>query len=343
MKEWLADPQNPCLIVAEIAQAHDGSLGTAHAYIDAVARTGANAIKFQTHIATAESTPEEPWRVKFSPQDETRYEYWKRMEFSPAQWSGLAEHARECKLVFLSSAFSFEAVSLLDPLSIPAWKVGAGEISNLPLISKMAKTGKPVILSSGMSDWNELDAAVNCVRNAGAAVAVLQCSTKYPCPPDELGLNVLDQLSRRYNCPIGLSDHSGTIYAGIAAAALGARIIEVHVVFSRECFGPDVSSSITTSELNQLVEGVRFVECALSHPVDKDAMAKSLAEVRLTFGKSVVAARNLPVGHILMIEDLALKKPGTGITPSHLSELIGKRLALPIKSDHLFSEADFDI
>lgn len=342
LKEWFDNQNGPCLIVAEIAQTHDGSLGTAHAYIDAVARAGAHAIKFQTHIAAAESTPGEPWRVKFSPQDETRFEYWKRMEFSPNQWAKLAEHARERDLIFMSSAFSTEAVDLLERLEVPAWKVGAGEISNLPLISRMAETGKPVILSSGMSDWAELDAAVNCVRNSGSAVAVLQCTTSYPCPPEKLGLNVMSELHDRYQCPVGLSDHSGTIYAGIAAATLGARIIEVHVAFSRECFGPDVSASITTPELSQLVEGVRFIERALNNPVDKTEMAKSLSDLRLTFGKSVVARRDLPAGHILTVNDLALKKPGTGIAPSRISELVGCRLTVPVKADQLLSEADID-
>ena len=176
MQTWFdhfGNDDNPCLVIGEIAQTHDGSLGTAHAYIDAIANAGADAVKFQTHIAAAESTPGEPWRVKFSRQDATRFDYWKRMEFTEAQWHGLAEHAAERGLIFLSSAFSFEAVDLLERVGVPAWKVGAGETSNLPLLEKMARTGKPVILSSGMSDWAELDAAVNCVREHGAPVAVL--------------------------------------------------------------------------------------------------------------------------------------------------------------------------
>ncbi|MBP6823800.1 MAG: N-acetylneuraminate synthase family protein, partial [Acidobacteria bacterium] len=222
------------MIVAEVAQAHDGSLGTAHAYIDAAAQAGADAIKFQTHIASAESTPGEPWRVKFSRQDATRYDYWRRMEFTEEQWFGLAAHAEERGLIFLSSAFSFEAVDLLERVGVPAWKVGAGETSNIPLLEKMAATGKPVILSSGMSGWEELDAAVNCVRSNGAPVGVLQCTTAYPCPPEKLGLNVIGELRQRYNCPVGLSDHSGTVYAGFAAATLGANIIEVHITLSRK-------------------------------------------------------------------------------------------------------------
>lgn len=329
-----------CLVIGEIAQAHDGSLGTAHAYIDAVANAGADAIKFQTHIAAAESTPGEPWRVKFSRQDATRYDYWRRMEFTEEHWRGLAEHARERGLVFLSSAFSFDAVELLERIGVPAWKVGAGEVTNLPMLEKMARTGKLVILSSGMSTWAEMDAAVECVRNNGAPVAVLQCTTAYPCPPEKVGLNVIGVLRQRYGCPIGLSDHSGTIYAGIAAATLGANIIEVHIAFSRECFGPDVPASITTKGLKQLVAGVRFVETALAHPVDKEAMAAELNPLRQMFTKSVVARHALAAGAKLTEGDLAVKKPGTGIPAARLPELIGRHLRVAIAADQLLQESD---
>lgn len=345
MQNWFdqfGNTENSCLVIGEIAQTHDGSLGTAHAYIDAIANAGAGAIKFQTHIAAAESTPGEPWRVKFSRQDETRYDYWRRMEFTETQWHELAQHARERGLIFLSSAFSFEAVELLERVGVPAWKVGAGETSNLPLLEKMARTGKPVLLSSGMSDWNELDAAVACVRQHGAPVAVFQCTTSYPCPAEKLGLNVMAELRQRYQCPVGLSDHSGVIYAGLAAATLGAKLIEVHVTFSRECFGPDVVASITTAELKQLTEGVHFIETALANPVNKAAMAESLSELKRVFGKSLVAARDLPAGKQLTASDLAIKKPGTGIPAARYGEFINRTLRHAVKADTLFSEEDFE-
>lgn len=327
-------------MVAEVAQNHDGSLGAAHAYIDAVAAAGAHAVKFQTHIAAAESTPQEPWRVRFSRQDETRYDYWKRMEFSEAQWAGLAAHAQERGLEFLSSPFSPEAVELLERVGAPAWKVGAGEVTNLPMLELMAATGKPVILSSGMSPWSDLDAATELLRRRGTPFAVLQCTTAYPCPPERLGLNVMQEIRERYGCPTGLSDHSGTIYAGLAAAALGASLVEVHVTFSRDCFGPDVPASITTSELTSLVEGVRFIEQALAHPVDKGAMAEELSEMRQVFGKSVVARRDLPAGHRLEAGDLACRKPGTGIPAARLAEVSGRRLARPVSANTLLREDD---
>lgn len=335
-------PGQPCLIVAEVAQAHDGSLGTAHAYIDAVADAGADAVKFQTHIAAAESTPGEPFRVKFSPQDATRYDYWKRMEFTEPQWRGLADHAAGRGLIFLSTPFSMAAVDLLTRLDVPAWKVGSGEVTNLPMLEKMAATGRPVLISSGMSSWEELDRAVSAVTVQKAPVALFQCTTAYPCPAEKIGLNVLGELRDRYHCPIGLSDHSGTIYASLAAVALGANLLEVHVVFSRECFGPDVKASVTTAELKQLVEGVRFIERAIAAPLDKQKMANEMGDLKLMFGKSVVAARDLPGGHQLVEADLALKKPGTGIPAARMRQLIGRRLKQNITADTMLAEEHFE-
>lgn len=333
-------PKAPCFIVAEVAQAHDGSLERAHTYIDVVAEAGADAVKFQTHIAAAESTPAEPWRVKFSAQDATRYDYWKRMEFSEAQWRELSDHATERDLVFLSSPFSVEAVELLEQLDMPAWKLGAGEINTLPLIERVAKTGKPILLSSGMSSWEELDRAVEMVRQHHAPYAVYQCTSAYPCPPEKVGLNVLSEIRQRYQCPVGLSDHSGTIYAGLAAVTIGVDMLEVHVTLSREDKGPDVPASVTADELKNLVRGIRFIETAVSNPVDKQAMAKSLTEMKRLFGKSVVAAKDLSKGHRLTHEDLALKKPGEGIPAEKMGELIGRVLSKGVKADTMLREND---
>lgn len=342
MRTWFDSQRRGCRIIAEVGQNHDGSLGTAHAYIDAVAKTGADAVKFQTHFASAESTPDEPWRVRFSRQDQTRYDYWKRMEFALEQWRGLAEHARETGLIFLSSAFSMEAVELLDSLDMAAWKVGAGEITNLPMLRRMASTGRPVLLSSGLADWRILDTAVESVRAADCPVAVFQCTTAYPCPPEKVGLNVMAECRERYQCPVGLSDHSGKIYSGLAAAALGADMIEVHVTLSREAFGPDVPASLTTAELSQLVEGVRFIEKAMDSRVDKDAMAEELSELRLIFGKSVHTARSIAAGKRLEREDLALRKPGNGIPAERLDELIGKRVVRSMSALKQLREEDVE-
>src|SRR5919199_282482 len=153
-----------CLVIGEVAQSHDGSLGLAHAFVDAIADAGADAVKFQTHIAAAESTPGEPWRVRFSQQDVTRYDYWRRMEFTEEQWHGLKSHSEQRGLLFLSSPFSVEAVELLSRVGVAAWKVASGEVGNAPMFERMAAAGVPVLLSSGMSPLCGVDAALERVR-----------------------------------------------------------------------------------------------------------------------------------------------------------------------------------
>ena len=331
-----------CLIIGEVGLSHDGSLGLAHAFIDEVARGGADAVKFQTHIATAESTPAEPFRVKFSRQDATRYEYWKRIEFTEAQWKGLADHAREEGLMFLSSPFSREAVDLLDRVGMAMWKVGSGEVSTLPLLDAMIATGKPILLSSGMSDLAELDKAVDRVRRARVPLAVLQCTTAYPCPPERIGLNLMPFFRERYGCFVGLSDHSGTIYPGIAAATLGAEVVEVHVTMSRGMFGPDVPASVTMEELRQLVDGIRFVETMRANPVDKNAIARDMAPLRAIFTKSLVARERLAAGTVLTEAHLAMKKPGTGIPAERLPDMIGRRLRRNLEADEQLCADDVE-
>ena len=335
-------PLDRCLLVAEVGLSHDGSLGLAHAFIDEIARNGADAVKFQTHIAEAESTPAEPFRVKFSRQDATRYEYWKRIAFSEPQWQGLADHAREKGLIFLSSPFSREAVDLLERVGMEMWKIASGEIGNLPLLDAMIATGRPILLSSGMSDMVEMDKAVDRVRRAGLPLAVLQCTTAYPCPPERIGLNMIPFFRERYGCSVGLSDHSGTIYPGIAAATLGAEVVEVHVTMSRGMFGPDVPASITMEELRALVDGIRFVERMRASPVDKDAIALEMAPLRAIFTKSLVAREPVPAGTVLTEAHLAGKKPGTGIPAERLPDFVGRVLRRNLEKDEQIRADDIN-
>ncbi len=231
-------------IVAEVGQAHDGSYALAHAYIDAVADAGADAVKFQGHIASAESTPDESWRVEPRwKQDASRYAYWHRMEFQPWQWKTLQEHAHGCELGFIVSPFSVEAVRMLASL-VDAWKVASGEVQNEPLLEAIKADGKPVIQSAGMLHMR-LD----------PKWARLACVSIYPSPPEFIERP--DGLSRRE----GISDHSGTIWPAIVYASMGwGGIIEVHITLARGTGLLDETSSITIAELRHLVEGVRFVE-----------------------------------------------------------------------------------
>jgi N-acetylneuraminate synthase len=334
--------KNRCLIIGEVGQAHDGSLGAAHCFIDAIAQAGADAVKFQTHIAAAESTPDEPWRVEFSSQDATRYDYWKRTEFNEPQWRELRQHAVERGLLFLSSPFSLEAVDLLIRVGLAAWKVASGEVTNIPMLERMAATGLPLLLSTGMSSLEETDRAVKRIRSFGVPLAVLQCTSVYPTPPESIGLNLVQLFRDRYQCAVGLSDHSGTIYPALAAAAMGANVLEVHVTLSRQMFGPDVPASLTLDQVRQLVEGVRFIERVLAHPVDKDALAAAMEPLKGKFTRSVVARTDLFPGTTLNRQHLTLKKPGSGIPAARMPSLLGRRLRRAVKADQLILEGDLE-
>ena len=331
-----------CLIIGEVALTHDGSLGLAHAFVDAIANAGADAVKFQTHIASAESTPSEPFRVKFSRQDATRYDYWKRMEFTGEGWRGLAEHARDRGILFLSSPFSIQAVELLDRIDMPLWKIASGETSNDVLLDRVLDTNKPVLLSTGMSPIEEIDRAVARVRARNVDLGVFQCTTAYPCPPEKVGINMIPFYRERYGCWVGLSDHSATIYPGLAGAAIGMDMLEVHVTLSREMFGPDVVASVTTNELRQLVDGVRFIERMRAHPIDKNASAHETAPLRKLFTRSLVASADLPAGTVISREHLAIKKPGTGLAPDRLDDIIGRRLVRPVAVDQVLAAEDIE-
>jgi N-acetylneuraminate synthase len=203
-------------------------------------------------------------------------------------------------------------------------------------------TGAPVVLSTGMSPLAETDEAVARVTKRGSKVGVLQCTTAYPCPPERVGLNLIPVYRERYGCWVGLSDHSGTIYPGLAGVAVGIDILELHVALSRDMFGPDVIASVTTSELRQLVDGIRFIERMRANPLDKDASARETDPLRRLFTKSVVARRSLARGTVLSSDDLAIKKPGTGLSPDRLPDLVGKRLARAVAEDQLLVAEDVE-
>jgi N,N'-diacetyllegionaminate synthase len=332
----------PIFLIAEVAQAHDGSLGLAHAYIDAAADAGADAVKFQTHIADQESTVDEPFRIKFSKQDASRYEYWKRMEFTAEQWVGLAEHAKEKNLIFLSSPFSVAAVQLLDKLDVPAWKVGSGEFRSEELLSSMIKTGKPVLYSTGMSKWDEIDSVVNFFKMQSHPLVLFQCTSMYPTSSESIGINVMNEFRTKYNCPVGLSDHSGDIFSSLLAAANGANIIEAHITFDKRMFGPDVPASLTVDQFKFLAEACKEFHKMTSNPVDKDRIADQLSQVRDLFMKSIAPAYPLEKGTILTEQMLLAKKPGTGIPFSNKNMIIGKRLIKSVNPDKLIRWDDIE-
>ena len=313
-------------IIAEIAQAHDGSLGIAHSYIDALAETGIDAVKFQTHIAEAESSKYEAFRIKFSYEDDTRLDYWKRMEFTYDQWLGLKSHCEDVNLEFISSPFSCEAVDLLERIGVKRYKIGSGEVDNRLMIEKICQTGKPILMSSGMSSYDELDRAADWIKAYKNPLSIFQCTTNYPTKPDEWGLNVIQEMKDRYELPIGFSDHSGDIYACLAAVTLGAELLEFHAVFNKKIFGPDAKASLTIDQITQLTVGVRQIEEARSESINKGNNARFL-ELKNNFGKSLCLNKELIVGHVLTLADLEAKKPrNKGLDAALYREILGKKL-----------------
>jgi len=341
MTERTVDSKRP-FVIAEIALSHDGSLGMAHAFLDAAAQGGADAVKFQTHIAGAESTFDEPFRVAFSRQDLKRYDYWRRTAFTAEQWRELAAHAKQQGIAFLSSPFSVEAVRLLAGLGVTLWKVPSGELRSRDLLEAMLATEGHILVSTGMSAWQEIDETVALLRSRGAEFTLMQCTSRYPTSLSEVGLNVLEQMRSRYSCPVGLSDHSGTPFPALAAMARGATVIEIHVTFDRRMFGPDVPASITFDELAFLTRARDAFNEMDGHPVDKDAMAQSLASMRQMFGRSLAPSRALPTGTVLAPDMLVAKKPGGGIPTEALPELIGQRLARDVVPERILSWDDLE-
>jgi N-acetylneuraminate synthase len=225
-------------------------------------------------------------------------------------------------------------VTRLEALGVARHKIPSGEVTNLGLVRAAASTGKPVLLSSGMSSWEELDAAVSA---AGDDVTVLQCTSAYPTPPERVGLNLLDELRQRYGRPVGLSDHTVGPYAAFAAVALGAEVVEKHFTLSREAYGPDAALALEPDELEELVDGVREIEAMLGSPVDKDDL-EPYAEMKQVFEKSVVAVTDIPAGATIDRSMLAAKKPGTGIPARRLEEVVGRVARADIAADTVLTE-----
>jgi N,N'-diacetyllegionaminate synthase len=327
-------------VIAEIGSVHDGSFGNAQRLIDTAAEAGADVVKFQTHMAEAETLRNAPAPPYF--QGEPRFDYFERTSFTLEQWRQLKTHCDLKKIEFMSSPFSIEAVDLLERVGVARYKVGSGEITNTPMLETIAQTRRPLILSSGMSSWAELDEAVNVVRRHHDQITLLQCTSSYPCPYEDVGLNVMLALQERYRLPVGLSDHTLTIFASIAAVSLGASVIEKHLTFSRRMYGSDARHSLEPDEFREMVAGIRAVQAMLAAPVDKDSTARRLQPMKDVFEKSVVAAVDIAPNVALTAEMLAVKKPGVGIPARRLPELIGRTTIQAIPKDTLLSEDALD-
>jgi N-acetylneuraminate synthase len=325
-------------IIAEIGSVHDGSFGNACKLIEVAAACGADTVKFQTHLPESETLRDAPAPAYF--KGEPRFEYFRRTGFTVNQWRSLKAKCEEVGVTFLSSPFSIEAVDLLEKISVAQYKIPSGEVTNVPLLERVAETGKATLLSSGMSNWAEIDRAVDVLRGGGPLV-VMQCTSAYPCPPERVGLNVLGEMQRRYQLPVGYSDHTEDTAAAMAAAALGAVAIEKHLTFSRLMYGSDAANAMEPGPFTAYCAGIRNIWRMRDNPVEKDDLGP-YSDMKRVFEKSIVAVRALPVGAVLARTDLAFKKPGDGISAARYGEIVGRRLAQAVAVDHVFSEQDFE-
>lgn len=328
-------------IIAEIGQAHDGSLGILHSLIESAAKAGVNGVKFQVHIANAESTHLEPFRINFSYEDKSRYDYWLRMEYTRCQWQQIKKKCDSLGVEFMATPFSTEAVDLLESLNIKRYKIGSGDFNNLLLIDKIIKTKKDILLSTGMANMNDLNAIVERIKNAGNKLTLFQCTSQYPTNPEEVYLQVINEYQNLYDCEVGLSDHSGNIYSSLGAVTLGASAIEIHVTFDQEMFGPDSKSSLNFNQLNQLVRGIRFLEKAREGGMS-EKFSKNFEKMKKTFGRSLYLKKNLIKNQIITIEDMEAKKPAeVGIDPSDYEKLLGKKAIKDLNKGILLKFEDF--
>jgi sialic acid synthase SpsE len=330
-------------IIAEIGNTHEGSLGLAKQFVVAAKDCGADAVKFQTHIFDSESLPDAPNPPYF--KDETRKEYFRRTALTVQQWRELKRYCEEeVAIDFFSSPFSLEAVDLLEEIGIRIYKIPSGEVTNVPLLVKIAKTRKKVLLSSGMSSWCELDEAVEALRQNGCEdIVILQCTSEYPCQPEHSGLNVISELKNRYpDIPIGYSDHTVGYAIPIAAVVLGVTVIEKHFTLSHLMYGSDAANATEPNEFAKMVKEIRNVEKALENYMDKDKLAKDLYDMKIIFEKSLVSACPIPVGTKLRDSMLAFKKPGNGIPARKYKEFLGRTLIKSVEKNHQFHVDEFE-
>jgi N-acetylneuraminate synthase len=324
-------------VIAEFGMLHEGSLGTACKMAEVAKVCGADAVKFQTHIAEAETLRDAPVPPFF--RGEPRWEYFTRTAFTREQWAKLKAHCDAIGIEFLSTPFSIAAIELLESVGMARYKIPSGEVTNTPFLERIAETRKPVFLSSGMSDWAELDAAVAVFQRHGNPLTVFQCSTIYPTPPERIGLNVILAMRERYHCSVGLSDQSLTISAGLAAAALGVSAIEKHVTLSRHCYGSDAAHSVEPKVFAAFVRAVREIEAMHANPVNKDDLTP-YREMKRVFEKSVVSMKPIPAGATITADMVAVKKPGGGIPPRDFDRVIGGRALRDIPADHVLVAED---
>ncbi len=334
----IADPAHT-FIIAEAGVNHNGRLDLAKKLVDAAVRAGADAVKFQAFKAERLASllaPKATYQMKTTGKKGSQLEMLRKLELSARQHTILSEYCKSRKIVFLSSPFDEQSADELELLKLPLFKIPSGEITNIPFLIHVARKGKPIILSTGMADLREVANAVRTIRKSGSdKIALLQCVSNYPADPRDVNLKAMDTMQKKFRVPVGFSDHTEGIEIAAAAVARGASIIEKHFTLDRTMAGPDHRASLEPNELAALVRAIRNVEHALGSGVKEPA--ESEADTARAARKSLVAARDIAAGTLLTREMIALKRPGTGLSPDSIPRLVGNSISVSLKAGELFS------
>lgn len=331
----------PCFVIAEAGVNHDGDATQALALVRAAAEAGADAVKFQTFRADAlvAAGARTAAYQQASTGDTDQAAMLRRLELPVDALRACRAEAERLGIVFLSTPFDEASADLLADLGVPGFKLGSGELTNLPLLAHIARLGRPLIVSTGMATLDEVEDAARTIRLHGdPTVAWLHCVSSYPTPAGEANLRAMDSLRLALGGPVGWSDHTIGVETALAAVARGAQVIEKHLTLDRTLAGPDHAVSLEPEDLARLIAQIRIVESALGDGIKRPAPCeRDTAEVAR---RSLVAARDLPAGQVLTAADLAMKRPGTGMPPAARERLIGRRLAKPLCRDALITWDD---
>ncbi len=320
---------------------HNGKPRLARRLVDAAAKARVNAVKFQVFRSTELVTR---WAPKADYQksrsgDTTHMEMLENLELGIETFANLKERCERRGVEFLGTPFDLGSARDLQSIGVRAFKIGSGDLTHLPLISAVAGFGRPVILSTGMGTLAEVKRAVGAVSSQGASeLCLLHCTTQYPARPDEVNLRAMNKLQETFKCPVGYSDHTLIQYMPLLAVAAGASLIEKHLTLSRELDGPDHRSSLEPAEFHQLVTDLRLVESILGDAQKRPS--ESELGMRRISRRSIVARERIHVGERISMDNVAFKRPGTGIPPSQLAKLLGKRAGREIEADELIRLED---
>jgi N-acetylneuraminate synthase/N,N'-diacetyllegionaminate synthase len=321
----------PVLVIAEAGVNHNGDLALALDLVDAAAGAGADAVKFQAFSAArvvARSAPKADYQLAGTDPGESQLDMLRRLELSADANAALQARCAERGVLFLSTPFDVQSADGLDALGIPAFKIGSGELTNHLLLAHVARLGRPVLLSTGMAELDEVRAAVELVRGLGAGVMVLHCVSEYPAALEDANLRAIPTMAAELGVPVGWSDHTPGTEAAVAAVALGAAVVEKHLTLDRAMEGPDHAASLEPGRFADLVRSVRRVESALGDGVKRPAPAELSNRERVRRG--LVVTRDLPAGHLVTQADLDALRPPAGISPAAIGDVLGRRTARAI-------------